>query len=199
MRWFGILLSTTMAVAPAAPLQAQEPPTGDLKLTAVGYAVIPEGAAFRLQAMEDTELNQHVLRLLATELHARNYEVRTEAPFVVTIDTEPAWVARPARGDLGEFDIDSGLELEFMVNLWSTTERSLLGGAEKATAIDKDYRLGLSIHDVEHGHYVWIGEVVDLREGQNPFIAGQVMVSTLLDAMGETVPLRMITLREGAD
>lgn len=194
MRWIGIL-STAVALAFAIPAQAEDPTVdGDLMLTAVGYGItIPERSAFRLRMMDDTELNNHIARLVTAALRGRGYEVRDDAPFVITITTETAWSDPPAGSSLGEIDIGSG-GFSVMVNLWSTTEESLLSDPPRHPVIDRDYHIRLSIYRADRHRYLWHGEVVDLREGQNPFIAGEPMVSALIGAMGKTVTARTIAL-----
>ena len=189
MRLVGILPAVIIAALPVPCLAQSEP--GDMLVTAVSYAPLPEDATFRLRTRDDTELDHHVLRLIAAALESRGYAVRSDASFVIDVETE---VIRPPvydNGGMGQLDIGSG-GLEITVNLWSSNEDSLLRRQRNPDPLpDRDFRISLAIHGANHHgricRYLWRGDIADLRQADTPIIASRAMVPALVDTIGRTV------------
>jgi len=175
-----VALASLAAVSAGMPADAQTPP----EVVAAAYRDLPAGLAVRLELMDDSDLNLQVRDLIAGQLAADGYTVAETAPFVLQIETQTASQAADDPS-LGSFQAtDRGAEIR--MNLWSSTEDSLLRGRQDKVGAEARYRISLGLYDSRDGRYYWRGAASTTLDQGDAAAASRDMVPALIAQFGKT-------------
>jgi hypothetical protein len=174
------LALAALAALAAAPAAAQTPP----EVVAAAYRDLPAGLTVRLELLDDSELNLQVRDLIAGQLAADGHTVAETAPFVLQIETQTASEAAddPSLGSFQATDRSA----EIRMNLWSSSEDSLLQGRQDKVGAEARYRISLGLYDSRDGRYYWRGAASTTLDQGDAAAASRDLVPALLAHFGET-------------
>jgi hypothetical protein len=185
-----VALAALAALSAGIPAGAQAPP----EVVAAAYRDLPAGLAVRLQLLDDSELNLQVRDLIAEQLAAAGHTVAETAPFVLQIETQTATQAAddPSLGSFQATDRSA----EIRMNLWSSTEDSLLQGRQDKIGAEARYRISLGLYDSRDGRYYWRGAASTTLDQGDAAAASRDMVPALLAQFGKTAHAAPATATE---
>jgi hypothetical protein len=173
----------SLAAGHAFGQAATQQPDPAPSIQAVGYAPVPVGAAFEVQA--DDALSQDAVERVRAELANHGYAAEDQAPLVMVLESD---LIRAERQDdpFGQVHADND-EAEVRARLFSTTQNSLLNPQQPIGSADRAYRINISIYDRKTGLYVWRGSAMRNNPNLDVVQAGNEMIGALIGAIGKTV------------
>jgi hypothetical protein len=177
----GLALGTAEAQAQATAA----PALPGAEIQALGYAPIPAGAAFELQANDDNELTQDAVTRVKDALANHGYAAHDGAPLVMQIETN---LIRGEKQDdpFGQVHADSE-EAAVRARLFSTSQNSLLNPQQTIASAERTYRINISVYDRQSGLYVWRGTATRNDPNLEVTQASTEMITGLIGAVGQTV------------
>lgn len=190
LRWTAAAVLCSAFMLGAAEAQAQAavaPPPPGQEVQAVGYAPIPAGASFELQANDDSELSRNAVDKVRTELANRGYAAQDGAPLVMVVETD---LVRGERQDdpLGQVHATND-EAQVQARLFSTTQNSLLNPQQPIGSADRTFRISLAVYDRASGLYVWRGSAMRSNPDIDVDQASSEMIAALIGAVGKSADI----------
>ncbi len=186
-----VLLPATGRAQQAAPAEVAASPTAGI-VTARKLGKSPDNPLVFVSPYDDSELD---LKLkaefesrLATAGKARLAAKEDAAGYLLLFETEVVAADQVSRqANLGSARADSG-SAEVNVNVWSTTQDSVLGGRQEGTPPGSSvFHINAVLRDQKSGEVVWQGDAYHvLREPETEKVA-RGLVSALVKRLGETV------------
>lgn len=167
-----------------------------IELSTTSYESLPADAAFRIETPSDDVRSRHVADLVEDALRARGYAVEEAAPLVMAIEVPGGW-DDGGEPDLGMFEVGTQHGLELRLNIWSSSEDSLLRPRSRERVAPPPHRIRLSLHDRQAGRYLWHGEAEAEADFRGFLTISREMVPVLVDALGETVQARDAVAADG--
>jgi hypothetical protein len=152
-------------------------------IQAVGYAPIPAGSIFEVQA--DDELSQDAVERVEAELANHGYASQDQASLVMVVDTD---LVRGQKQDdpFGQVRANND-DASVNARLFSTSQNSLLNPQQPIGSADRIYRINVSVYDRNSGLYVWRGTAMRNDPNLDVAQASNEMISALIGAVGKTV------------
>ncbi len=169
--------------AQAGAEDAAPQPIGTVQ--AVAYSPIAEGAAFTLQANDNTALTDDTLRRVSDAVTQAGYRLEPKADLVMSVETQ---LVRGVRQDtpVGELSATNN-EAIVQGKLYSSTQNSLLNPQRPITSTEGIFRITVSVYDRTSGLYVWRGTVDRSDSSMDINLASDDMVPALIGYLGKTV------------
>ena len=181
------MLFSALALGPSHALAqaAAAPAAPGAEIQAVGYAPIPSGATFELQANNDDELTQEAIDRVNGELVNHGYAAHDGAPLVMVIETD---LVRGQKQDdpLGQVHANND-EAAVQARLFSTSQNSLLNPQPTVASAERTYRINLAVYDRQSGLYVWRGSATRNDPNLDVSQASNEMIAALVSAVGKSV------------
>jgi hypothetical protein len=178
-------------VTDTAPQLAQLAPNGAPGIvTTAAFADLPEGLAIAVTPFADDHLSLSVKTRFEAALRAAHRPVSDSAPLTLSFETKViAGRFTEDQGRLGRFEADEE-GVQFNLNIWSSSQDSLLGGRQKAKAPSRKANLlhmNVVLRDRETGKTLWHGDAYcEMLTADRLRIAGS-MVAPLTASLGRSV------------
>lgn len=178
-----LALGLSFAARGASAQAAASAPAPGPSIQAVGYAPIPAGSTFEIQA--DDELSQEAADRVRDELANRGYATQDQASLVMVIESD---LVRGLKQDdpLGQVHADND-EAAVQARLFSTSQNSLLNPQQPIGSAERTYRINLSVYDRQTGLYVWRGTATRSDPNLEVAQANNEMIGALIASVGQTV------------
>ncbi len=159
-------------------------------VTTVALGAIPEGQPIAVTPFADDDLSLAVKARFEAALRAAGRPVSDSASLTLSFDTKVI-VGRftQAEANMGRFEAnDAGVRLN--LNIWSSSQDSLLGGRQKAGASSRKvnlFHMNVVLRDRETGKTLWQGDAYsEMLTADRTRIAGS-MVAPLTASLGRSV------------
>jgi hypothetical protein len=165
-----ILLTATTALA-------DDP----MQIAVVGYGRVPAGAAFNTEPADNSEITDHVDHSLRQALTGKGFQFSEDAGlvFAITADTTGRTDSNLSAGP------QNNAQVHITIN---TSQNEFIGGAtQPPNQIPHTFRITLALYERSTGHYLWRGEITDLKPDADPLGATGPMVAKLVEALGKSV------------
>jgi hypothetical protein len=159
-------------------------------LTTVALVDLPDGLPIAVTPFADDNLSLAVKARFEAALHAANRPVSETAPLTLSFETKViAGRFTQDQTRLGRFEADED-GVQFNLNIWSSSQDSLLGGRQKANAPSRKANLlhmYVVLRDRETGKTLWHGDAYsEMLTADQSRIAGS-MVGPLTANLGRSV------------
>ena len=209
----GLFLAMVLAVpgaaaaGPAAPAQpggqlaqSQGTPGGAPgSVSSVLFHELPAGFPVEVITFDDTEVNLEIRGRFEEELQKAGQVVAPDAPLELSFTTEveqgdfakrePSLgrIGASTEHDSGTRGSDTGVDVE--VNVWSSTQDSVLGGRQPSAGAGSGarYHMTAQLRDRESGQVLWQGEAFSEMLGGDHARLARSMVGPLVAAYGRSV------------
>ena len=159
-------------------------------VTTVALGDLPDGQPIAVTPFADDDLSLSVKARFEAALRAAGRPVSDSAPLTLSFDTKVI-VGRFTRAEanMGRFEADdAGVQLN--LNIWSSSQDSLLGGRQKAGAPSRKvnlFHMNVVLRDRETGKTLWQGDAYcEMLTADQKRIAGS-MVAPLTASLGRSV------------
>jgi len=173
-RWTS-LVAAILLVATAA--WADDP----MQIAVVSYGRVPAGAAFSTEPADNSEITDHVDQSLRQALIDKGFQFSEDASLVfgVAADTTGRTSSNLGAGP------QNNAQVHITIN---TSQNELIGGAtQPANKIAHTFRITLGLYERSSGHYIWRGEITDLKPDADPLSATGPMVAKLVEELNKSV------------
>ncbi|MBI3709003.1 MAG: hypothetical protein HY246_15195 [Proteobacteria bacterium] len=188
----------------AAHGQAQNDASAPGQARATSFVAMPSGVPLAVRPLDNSDANLRLKAKIAAGLGTRHYQVNDgEAPLVLNFETEVQQLGRRGQGPtLGEVTSRTGQgstsgdatsprahDSQVRMNLWSTTQDSLLLGRQSDGSIRASLRyvLTVTLDEPRGGRRLWQGEATYDGAPADDLATFGAMVPILLDQLGRTV------------
>lgn len=159
-------------------------------VTTVALGAIPDGQPIAVTPFADDDLSLSIKARFEAALRAAGRPVSDSAPLTLSFDTKviEGRFTR-AEANMGRFEAnDDGMQLN--LNIWSSSQDSLLGGRQKAGAPSRKvnlFHMNVVLRDRETGKTLWQGDAYcEMLAADRARIAGS-MVAPLTASLGRSV------------
>ncbi len=159
-------------------------------VTTVALGELPAGQPVAVTPFADDDLSLSVKARFEAALRAAGWSVSDSAPLTLSFDTEMIEGRfTQAEANLGRFEAnDEGVQLN--LNIWSSSQDSLLGCRQKAGAPSSKanlFHMNVVLRDRESGKTLWQGDAYsEMLIADQARIAGS-MVAPLTANLGRSV------------
>jgi hypothetical protein len=167
-----VLIAAFLLTATTA--RAQDP----IQMDVVGYGKIPAGARFQTELTDNSEIANHVDSDLKSILSKHGFQHSDDAGLVFTITADTSSRDRSETALASENLRQDNAQVHITLNTSDKTETARLPHA---------YRITLALYERKSGHYVWRGEVTNMRPDADPFEVTSPMLEQLVTAMEKSV------------
>jgi len=188
-----ILTGFLAAAHPAASMPAQVAQLGPGGapgiVKSVAFTPLAAEDAIVVRAFDDTALNMDLKARLEIALANSGRSVAPEAPLRLDFESEVIrGELKAAGGTLGAFEGNTREGARVQLNLWSSSQDSLLGGqrteeVRKANVL----HVNASLRDTRSGRVIWQGDAFCALPGPDVEPVAASMVAPLVDSLGRTV------------
>ncbi len=179
------------AAATAAPQLAQLGPNGAPGIvSAQAFGEVPAGRPVAVTPYSDDELSRSVKARFEAALRNTGRAVDDLAALTLSFETKIIEGRfGQTEGNLGRFEADEG-GAQLNLNIWSSSQDSLLGGRQQAGAPSRKVNLmhmNLVLRDRRTGKTLWQGDAYcEMLTANRLRIAGS-MVAPLIASLGRSV------------
>ncbi len=188
----------------SSPLAAQQVLDG--QFAAASYAPIPADAAFRVELLDDSDLNLRLQADLEQTLADLGYRVADDGYELLFVTNEITDISSYEDSKIFRFSIDTGDGLdpntkqrggtESRATIWSTTQDSLLARHGQVSPGEPLLRMEVEIRDVaDRPRVVWLARAESATRRPDPYRLFQQMIPIVLEHLGTTVEEETIVLR----
>lgn len=207
-------LRSAMALAwVAIPVLVLFPPASAMaqgavgQLNAVAGPPLPAGTPIAVQAREFTDPDKRLKEVVEKALIAQGYTVQSDAPFVLTFDTQMSNQTDPGPPGVGEDPVEAVAEDMEQTPGWNDAGGEL--GRDRLDLDNSDIEsipLGSSAES-DQSHYslsfilgrggspaIWQGSVSAEMPNGDPFEIAETMVPILTRYIGQTVRGKQVTI-----
>jgi len=175
-------------------VQAPAPVVG--VVNAASFEPLDRALPVTVQPLDDTDLNLQIRDQILAELRQGAYRVSDPAALELSFDSSVEQGRIPARElslghlDAGsEKDAQSGTGVDVEVNVWSSSQDSVLGGRKEAEGKRKvsQFHINAELRSLRDGTLIWRGDVfADMDLSGPEQLSGQ-LVLPLVASLGRTV------------
>ncbi len=159
-------------------------------VTTVAFGDLPDGQPVAVTPFDDDDLSLSVKARFEAALRAAGRPLSDSAPLTLSFDTkiiEGRWSGSEAT--LGRFEAnDEGVQIN--LNIWSSSQDSLLGGRQSAGAPSRKVSLlhmNVVLRDRETGKTLWQGDAYcEMLTADQERIAGS-MIAPLIASLGRSI------------
>jgi hypothetical protein len=194
MRLIRSSVAAALIVMAVGPAWAEDAPGA---LFTSSYQALPADAAVTVRPLDNSRENLALVKQFDAALAKRAMSAQAPtAPLVLNFDTEVQPLLRPGAGlTLGEARV-TNRDSQVRINLWSTTQDSVLQGrrGDAATQAAVRYVLTATLDDARTGQRLWQGEARYAGGDRDQSQAWAAMVPLLVAELGKTVRARSFTL-----
>jgi hypothetical protein len=189
-----LLLAAAFAFALVFPAhaQTQADPSAPGRLNAFLYRDMPAEGAFKVSPLDDSRENRRLATAFERALERAGRKLdRTGAALTLSFATEVAQVGRPGpQGSLGIVEASRD-DARVRLNLFSTGEDSLAGGARRADGAPASvrYTLVATVEDARGGR-IWQANASLLGTPGDEQAAYAAMARVIAEEIGKTVRQR---------
>ena len=192
---FSPLLGVMAAILAWTPTaMAQESPGA---LSASSFQRLPASLVVTVRPLDNSRENLSLVPRFDAALEKRSASVRQgSAPLILNFETEVQPIVRQGTGpSLGEI-LSNNRGSEVRINLWSTTQDSVLRGRQAQTSAQASVRyvLTATLDDAATGQRLWQGEARYAGGDRDQAQAWAALVPILVEEIGNNVRARAFTL-----
>jgi hypothetical protein len=189
-------LADGAARAGGTPQLSQAAPPVVGVVNTASYEPLDKSLPVKVLALNDTDLNLQIREQIADEMRHAAYRVTEPAALELSFDSSVEQGQFPARDlSLGHLEAgserrgksDTGVDVE--VNVWSSSQDSVLGGRKEAEGKRKvnQFHINAELRDLRSGTLIWRGDVLaDMGLAGARQISAQ-LVAPLVASLGRTV------------
>ncbi len=159
-------------------------------VTTVALGRWPDGQPIAVTPFADDDLGLSVKARFEAALRAAGWPVSDSAPLTLSFDSEMIEGRfTGAEANMGRFEAnDAGVQLN--LNIWSSSQDSLLGGRQKAGAPSRKinlFHMNVVLRDRESGKTLWQGDAYCEMRTADPARIAASMVAPLVASLGRSV------------
>ena len=182
-------LCLLVLVVAAPPAAAQANLAAEGRMAAFALGAIDEDAVFAVDVLDDSDLNLRLVEHVKAELRARGYGDAADADYTLTFDTREIVDLSRDGGGVGSLDVDTLSGIQMHMNLWSSTQDSLLTGRrERPDRTTLLLRMDMTVRENTGARRViWQAEAFSEMRGVEHYGTFRGIASVLLDSLGQTV------------
>ena len=170
----GLLVPGLLAPAPA---QADDP----MQIAVVGYGKVPAGTALATETTDSGELTTQVDQNLRQALTGKGFTLSDDAGYVFSVTADTTGRTNSSLGAGPQNNAQVHITLD-------TSQNEFVGGATlPPNKIPHTFRITLNLYERASGHYVWRGEITDLRPDADPIQASGPMIDKLMQSFEKSV------------
>ncbi len=185
----GIMVMIGMLVPGAVQTAwAQALTGGEGIVNAVAFSAIPEELVVEVTLYDDTDLDLAIRDEMIEALEAAKHAVSDGAPFELSLETDEEAIRYSSKSpSLGELSFGGGIDVE--MNVWSSTQDSLLGGRQERTVRrgENHFEIRAVLRDRQAGSVVWEGRATVQGDRGSAAPIMRKMVDSLVANLGQTV------------
>ena len=179
-------LSLLLVPAPALAQAGGAP--GVMK--SVAYAPIAAEHSISVAPVDDTDLNLRIKDLFEGELTATGRATSDQAAVTLSFET------RVIQGhfseglpDLARLQAGTDVGVDFQMNVWSSTQDSLLGGRQRKDEVRRAnvFHINVVLRDQGSGEVLWQGDAFSEMVVPDELRIARSMVRPLVTNLGQTV------------
>ncbi|MBC8268795.1 MAG: hypothetical protein H8E36_08610 [Rhodospirillaceae bacterium] len=204
MRRFSILstfaFTLGLLVQPVWPSFAQG--YGEGLLNAIAYKPLPEGTAFSVQPLDNSDQNMRLKKEFEEVLTRKGFSISADAPLVITFETRDELGAYKTRDRRAILELNAhggregGEDARMRFNLYDSNSGGIFneGKGETSVMTPSQYRLEVSIDNRANGKRHWEAwSVANLGQSDGATLI-QAMIPEMVGNMGKTVTSRIFEL-----
>ncbi len=197
----GGVLALGLGLGPAggwAQDGADTAPSAQGMVVAFACGTVAPGAAFDVEALDDTPAQTKLRDTIAADLARRGYRVASGAPLTLTFEGGISRTrVEQGRHTVGSLNSNNDVT-EFRLNMWSSEKDSVFGGLKDFIPGNDPnlYRLAIFVHDRADGKCMWQGEARHAVVGNNAAATARKLVPVVLRRLGKTAKVTPFTLPE---
>jgi len=185
------LAGLLVAAVPAAPAQAAQLGSRGAPGVVKSVALAPLAGedAITVRAMDDTALNGDLAIRIAAAITASGRIVTADAPLRLDFRSEVIrGTFETADGTLGAFEGNTWDGARVVLNLWSSSRDSLLGGPRaEAVRGASVFHIRATLRDARSGRVVWRGDAFCVLPSPDIDKVAAASVAPLVASLGRTI------------
>ena len=189
-------IASLALVATAGGAWAQGEGAGLGRASASSYAAIPLGVPVMVRPLDDSPDQLRIKENIASALSRRQWRVQeSPAPIAFNFETEIQQIGRrPSEPSFGRASGSSSRETEVIVNMYSTTQDSIITGRQAEVRGSLRYVLTMTADDQRSGRRLWQGEASYVGSAGDDQAVLRALIPMLIDMLGQTVRQRSFSL-----
>lgn len=155
----------------------------------VAFVPLTASDAIMVRAFDDTALNLDLKARFETALTNSGRTVSLKAPLRLDFESEVIrGEIKAAGGTLGSFEGNTREGARVVLNLWSSSQDSLLGG-QRTEEVRKAnvFHINASLRDTRSGRVIWQGDAYCALRGFEAESVAVSLVAPLVGSLGRTV------------
>lgn len=168
---------------------------GEALLNAISYKLIPQGAAYSVQALDNSDQSLELIRDFERILRNKGYAVHDDSPFVITFEIRNEMGSYKTRNKRAVLELDAhggregGEDAKMRFNLFDSNSGGVFNEGKGETTImsKSQYRLDVSIDSRSNGKRHWQAwSVADLDRADGTELI-RAMLPEVIDKIGHKV------------
>ena len=159
-------------------------------MTSVAYGTVTPGLSIAVAPIDDVDLNLRIKELFEQELTATSRTISEQAVIELTFETRVIQ-GRFGEGlpDLARLQAGTDVGVDFQMNVWSSTQDSLLGGRQPKEKVRQAnvFHINAVLRDQRSGEVLWQGDAFSEMVIPDELRIARSMVRPLITNLGRTV------------
>lgn len=197
MRRFSILSALAFAFALSFQTMAASfaQGRGEGLMNAISYKPLPQGTAYSVQALDNSDQNMILKKEFETILRSRGFAISSDAQLVITFETRDKLGGYTTRNRRAILELDAhggregGEDARMRLNLYDSNSGGLFNQGKGETSImtPSQYRLEVSIDNRSNGKRHWQAWAVTNLDRSDGTTLIRAMIPQMVENMGKTV------------
>ncbi len=168
---------------------------GQALMNAIAYKPLPQGTAFSVQPLDNSEQNMALKQEFERVLQAKGFAHSDDAPLIITFETRDELGGYKTRNKRAILELDAhggregGEDASMRLNLYDSNSGGVFnqGKGETSVMTPSQYRLEVFIDNRADGKRHWQGwAVADLEHSDRAALV-RAMIPQMIGNMGKTV------------
>jgi hypothetical protein len=169
--------------------------SGEGLMNAISYKPLPQGMAFSVQALDNSDQNMILKKDFETILRSRGFAISTDAPMVITFETRDKLGGYTIRNRRAILELEAhggregGEDARMRLNLYDSNTGGIFNQGKGETSImtPSQYRLEVSIDNRSNGKRHWQAWAVTNQDRADGATLIRAMIPEMVENMGKTV------------
>jgi hypothetical protein len=173
----------------------------DAVVAAMACEALPKGAAFKLSPADDTPLYLMIDGRIRQAAARAGHPVRDDATLELYYSAVESIVEMRGQGpSFGRIDVrtlNREAHAQLLVNVWSTSKDSIVGGrkTKDGAVVSNHLIMSLELNREDNGRCVWRGEGAVALEGVTANQVAKGLADAVAAKLGKTIDKEIVPLR----
>jgi hypothetical protein len=175
---------------------------GEALMNAIAYKAFPQGAAFRVQALDNSDENLIIKQEFERILQSKGFTVSDDAPLALTFETRNEIGSYKTRNKRAVLELNArggregGEDAKMRFNLFDSNTGGVFNQGKGETSVNtpSQYRLDVSIDSRTNGKRHWQAWTVANLDQADRTELIHAMLPEMVNNMGKTVKSHIIDL-----